>query len=114
MTQTLASDANNDLVLDSAGNVRIATGIEAVAFNCKTAMQAQRGEMMFAVDKGMPMMATAWDRYNPVQFEAAARTVLKEVPEVLGVDSFTVARTDERLVYTATIRTTYGETVIDG
>lgn len=114
MTQTLASDANNDLVLDRAGNVLIATGRDAVAYNCKTAIQAQRGEMMFAVDKGMPTAATAWDRYNPIQFEAAARTILRAVPGVVGVDSFTVSRAADRLVYTATIRTIYGGVTVNG
>lgn len=114
MTRTLASDANNDLVLDRLGNVSIVEGLEAVAANCKTAIQAQRGEMIYAFDKGMPTMATAWDRYNPIQFEAAARVILRAVPGVLGVDNFTVNRVGERLVYTATIRTTFGGTVING
>jgi hypothetical protein len=114
MTRTLASDANNDIILDRLGNVSIVSGLAAVAANCKTAIQAQRGEMIYAANKGMPTLATAWNRYNPVQFEAAARTILRAVPDVLGVDNFVVSRVGERLVYTATIRTTFGGTVVNG
>lgn len=114
MTQTLASDANNDIYLDRAGRLRMVSGAEAVAANCRSAVQAQRGEMMYAADKGMPTFATAWNGYRPMQFEAAARSIILAVPEVLAVESFTIQRTGEILGYTAVIRTTYGEAVVNG
>lgn len=114
MTRTFLHDPRNDLYLDSDGNIAIGTALAAVAANCKTAMQAQLGEMMFAADKGMPTLATAWDSYNPVQFEAAGRTILRSVPDVLEVVSFVVERATGVLRYTASIRTTFGETVVNG
>lgn len=114
MTRTLETDADNDLVLDRSGSLSILTDLAAIAANCRTAVQAQLGEMMFAADKGMPTFATAWNAYNPAQFEAAARVILAGVPGVLSVDGFTVARVGEVLRYTATIRTVYGGTVING
>jgi hypothetical protein len=114
MTQTLATDERNDLVLDRIGRVMMLSGADAVAANCRTAIQAQRGEMQFAADKGMPTFATAWNRYRPVQFEAAARTIIRAVPGVLSVESFTVQRRGEILGYTAVIRTIYGGAVVNG
>lgn len=114
MTRTFLHDPRNDLYLDPDGNIAIGTAIAAVAANCKTAMQAQLGEMMFAADKGMPTLATAWDSYNPVQFEAAGRVILRSVPDVLEVVSFVVERITGVLRYTASIRTTFGETVVNG
>lgn len=114
MTQTLATDANNDLILDRVGRVLMLSGADAVAANCRTAIQAQRGEMMFAYDKGMPAFATAFNRYRPVQFEAAARTIIRAVPGVLSVVSFTVERRGEILGYTAVIQTIYGGTIVNG
>ena len=113
-TRTFASDANNDLVLDRTGALSILTGAEAVAANCRSAMQAQLGEMQFAADRGMPMLATAWNRFNPIQFEAAARVILASVPDVLSVETFAVERVGESLRYAATISTAYGEAGING
>jgi hypothetical protein len=114
VTRTFATDSNNDLVLDRAGALTILVDIEAVAADCRTAIQAQLGEMMFAVDQGMPMFATAWNDYNPAQFEAAARVIMLGVPGVLSVDAFAVERVGESLRYTATIRTAYGEAALNG
>lgn len=114
MTRTIASNQDNDVFLDRLGNIAIATGATAVAMNCRTAIQAQLGEMLFAADKGMPTFETAWNNYNPLQFEAAARVILLGVPDVVAVEAFTVNRAGETLGYTATIRTIYGETPING
>lgn len=114
MTQTLASDERNDLVLDRIGRILILSDAPAVAANCRSAVQAQRGEMQFAADKGLPTFATAWNRYNPVQFEAAARVIIRAVPGVLSIESFTVRRQGEVLGYTAVIRTVYGGAVVNG
>lgn len=113
MTRTLATDASNDLVVTALGSVSVATGLAAVAADCRSAMQAQLGEMVFAQDRGMPTLATAWNQYIPAQFEAAGRRTLLRVPDVTGVDSFVVTREGERLRYTATLRTVYGEASID-
>jgi hypothetical protein len=115
MTRTLASHPEtHDLVRGRDGNLAIATGAEAVAHNCKTAMQAQLGEMQYAMDRGMPTIATARTNYRPAQFEAAARAILASVAGVRAVTSFTVAREGEALRYTAAVQTVYGEIAVNG
>lgn len=101
--RTLAIDENNDLRRGASGNLELLNGVQAIAQNCRTAVQAQRGEMQFAADTGMPTFATAWDRYSPEQFEAAARAVLLRVPGVVSVDEFAIERRGGVLAYTATI-----------
>lgn len=113
MTRTIAADAQNDLIVDATGSLSVPTGLAAVASICRAAMQAQLGEMVFAQDRGMPTLETAWNRYNPAAFEAAGRRVLLAVPDVTGVDLFEVSREGERLRYTAVIRTIYGEARIN-
>lgn len=113
-TRTIETTAANDIALDVNGNVSIVTGLDAVIGNCKTAIQAQRGEMQYAVNTGMPTLATAWENYNPIQFEAAARTILKAVPDVIEVESFSTTRSGEALRYTAVIRTIYGRGSLNG
>jgi len=113
MTRTLASDANNDLVVTPLGNLLVVTDLAAVSADCRSAMRAQLGEMVYAQDRGIPTLATVWNRYDPAAFEAAGRRALLRVPGVTALDSFVVARDGERLRYTATIRTTFGEARID-
>jgi hypothetical protein len=114
MTRTIETTATNDIALNAVGDISIVTGIEAVLGNCQTAIKAQRGEMQFAVNKGMPTLAVAWNDYNPVQFEAAARTILKSVEGVVSIPEFTVSRTAATLRYSAVIKTIYGAGQING
>jgi hypothetical protein len=110
MTKTFESNDRNDLVIGTDGNLSIVSGLRAVALNCRSAMQAQRGEMLFAADRGIPTLGTVWNAYLPAQFEAAARVAIKRVAGVVAVTGFTIDRTGEAFGYTATIQTIYGET----
>lgn len=113
MIRTLASNTDNDLIVDPNDNLRMLTGLAAVAADCRSAMQAQLGEMVFAQDRGIPTLATIWDRYNPAQFEAAGRRALLRIADVLSVESLVVVRDSGTVRYTATIRTIYGETAVN-
>lgn len=106
--RTFEIDANNDLVLNSAGNLNMLTSAQAIAQNTRTAVSAMRGEMQYAVTSGLPARATAFDRLNTVQFEVAVRAVILTVQGVLSVDRFTVVNNNGTLQYTATILTTEG------
>ncbi len=113
MTRTLASNAANDLIVDALDSLSVLTGLTAVAADCRSAMQAQLGEMVYAQDRGIPTLATIWNQYNPAQFEAAGRRALLRIADVTGVESIAVVRDSGVVRYTATIRTIYGETVVN-
>lgn len=110
--RTLGVNALNDLYLDRTGNLAVAADLEAVRQGCEQAMKAQRGEMYFAKDEGIPTLQVVWDRYNPVQFEAAAREALLAVPNVTKVLSINAAINGSTLVYTAEIQSLYGPTSV--
>lgn len=114
MTTTFLESLDNDFTLDARGGLAVVTGRAAVASDARSAMQAQRGEMLLAVPEGMPTLQTAWSGYNPGQFEAAARAVLLRVPGVLAVDSLTVTREGDALRYDAVISTPYGPAELNG
>ena len=114
MTQSLALNENRDIYMGSDKNLAIVTGKAACAQNSVTAVSAQLGEMIYATGDGMPMQQTAFDRYDPVGFEMAARTILLKVTDVLDVVALTVEQQDSAVVYTATLATIYGEIVING
>lgn len=114
MVQSVAINANGDMYRDSTGNIAMVSGADAVGQNCITAMRAVKGEMEYDQTGGMPYAATAFQTYNPIAFEAAARKVLGAVTGVTAVTSFTVTKTGNDLVYAASISTIYGPTTITG
>lgn len=112
--KSFAMNSNNDMYIGTDGNLAIVSDIDAVMQNCRSAMQAQLGEMQFDTARGMPNRATVYDTYNPVQFTAAGRTTLAAVEGVVSVVNFTVQRSGDTLNYSATIKTIYGTGAING
>ena len=112
--KTIAADSNNDLVIGLDGQFIQLEGIVATAQNTRTAMSAQRGEMVLDVNNGMPTQATAFDGLNPQAFEAAARQVIMAVPGVLSVDSLTVVQIGDIVSYSAVVRTNDGVVAMNG
>lgn len=111
---SIATNSRNDIYVGSDGNLAMVSGIAAVEQDCEHAMKAQLGEMPLALDQGVPTMATIWDRWNPVQFEAYARRMLLSVQDVTAVTSFTLTRSSGVASYVAVIQTTFGETTVSG
>lgn len=119
MSKVFAENANRDPYIDpSTGDLAMLTDIPgnpvATAQICKSRVEAQRGEMKYATDQGMPMMVTAFDSFNPHQFEAAARTIILATPNVKSIVSFSMYRDGNTLYYSTVIDTTYGATTIIG
>lgn len=115
MTQSFAITADTrDMYKDGGKNLVMVSGVDAIAQNCSTAMRAQKGEMQYNMQGGMPMMATAFNQYDPIAFEAAARKVLRGVDGVTGIAAFNVTRSTNTLNYTATVNTIFGSVQISG
>ena len=119
MTQTFGVNENNDLFIGSDGNLSIVSGQQAVLFACASAAKAQLGEMIYAVNQGIPNFQAVWvGTPNLQQFEAALRNTLLNVSGVVQVDSITFTQTNTSkgniLGYTAVIVTEYGETILNG
>lgn len=115
MTQTFATDATNDLVIGSDGALAVARSLDAVAFACRSTARVSLGEMVLAVNEGIPFRTTAWAGVpNALGFEAALRRRLLAVAGVTGIISLTTSRHGDRLSYVATIRTVYGIQTLNG
>jgi hypothetical protein len=106
--KSLATNQRNDLFINADGSLALARDIEAVKQDCQHAMQAQLGEMVFALDRGMPTRDLVWHDTNLVQFEAYARQTLRAVGGVVDVTAFEVAIEDNALRYSVTIQTVFG------
>jgi hypothetical protein len=109
---SLAVNANNDLYLDTTGNIATVDGIYAVLQQCEHAVKAMLGEMIYAVNRGMPTMETVWLSQDLPRWEAAAYVAIQRVPGVKEVLSVVTEIQGDSLVYNAVIRTIYGEGAI--
>jgi len=116
MTKTFAVDKNNDLYLDTIGNIAIVTDIEAVLQNCMHVVRTVLGEIVLQVDQGIPDFETIWAGVpNYSQYEASVRRALLNVDGVIEVISFTMYTDDKNgFYYTAVIRTEFGNGTING
>lgn len=109
MTRTFSSDANNDLVILSDGNLSISSGLDAVLNAAQTAAQAQLGEMVLSIDTGVPNFQTVWSSAtNVAQFEAYVRRAILSVDGVKEISEFSVDVRDNQIFYTANIVSTFG------
>lgn len=115
MTRSLAVDENNDIFIGADGSLAVATARDAVQNCCAQAAKTQLGEMIFAIDQGLPNFEAVWNGApNLGQFEAYLRRNLQAVPDVISVDSVTIDASGGSLNYVATIKTIYGPGVING
>lgn len=113
--RVIAADSNNDLYIGPDGSLATATGLEAVMQAAQQAAQTQLGEMMYAVDEGVPNFASVWNgAANIAQFEAYLRRTLLAVDHVTGVADLTISVAANKLSYTATIQTDYGPGALNG
>ena len=114
-TQTLACNTNNDLYLDSFGNIIVAYDLQAVLQVCQNVARSLLGEMVLNTDQGIPYFQTVWNGTpNFQQFQAALTTSLLAVPDVNSVLSLVVSQSGNTLNYTAVIQTIYGQGTING
>lgn len=115
MTRVLAVDSNNDIYISATGSLATATALTATMQAVQQAVQAQLGEMMYAVDQGVPSFQTVWNGApNRSQFEAYLRRTILAVPNVTGIESLTISRANNKLSYVAIIQTIYGPGVLNG
>jgi hypothetical protein len=111
----LAVNGSNDLYVGPDGSLATAEGLFAVMQACQQAAQTQLGEMIYAVDQGVPNFTTIWNGSpNLAQFDAFLRRALLAVPDVTGVESLEIDRSGNTVSYVARIQTSFGTGAING
>lgn len=113
--RTLQVTADNDLMVGPDGQLAMFSGTDALGQTSVQFVKARRGEMIHNYDNGIPYGLVAWiGEPNEVQFEAAVRDTLGQVPTVTSVSAFEVVQVEDNLTYTATLQSPLGEVVISG
>lgn len=115
MTTTISANSNNDIYIGANGSLSLSTGVNAVMQACQQAAQTQLGEMIYAIDEGIPNFETIWDgARNVPQFEAFLRQTILAVENVTGIESLEITIGANTLNYKAVIQTTFGTGVLNG
>lgn len=110
-----AVDKNNDIHLGPDGHLAMNTELAALLQTCEHAMQALRGEMVYATERGMPYLETVWGAAPNLRlFEDAARGTLNSIEGVEHIISFSCLAEDNILKYWATIQSVYGTFELGG
>jgi hypothetical protein len=132
MITTFAVTSDNDIYLNSDGNVALLFGQDAVMQLCEHASKTILGEMILFSNQGMPNFQTIWQPGIPnlPQFQTALHNTLMLVDGVIEVNSIGISVVDSRinglagngasistgntaagksLAYSVTISTIYGQ-----
>lgn len=109
MTVTIGVNDDNDIFINSSGNLDMQTGIIATLQACAQISKAQLREMIYAQQEGIPNFETLWVGVpNLAQWEAAVRSNILEVEGVINILNFTTSLANNVLSYTIEILTVYG------
>ncbi len=112
---TIETDENNDIVRIPGGNISMIRGVQATGQTAAHFAKANRNEMVFKYDEGVPFFDVVFGANLQVyQFEAAMRERILQAPNVIAIRSFEVTQDGDILRYTATIETSDGLTDING
>ncbi len=113
MSYGIAVDINNDIFVDSNGNLATVRNLDCVSQTIAAAVETQLGELIFNTTAGMPNFQTIWSGSpNIAQFQSALRTIILGVTGVVEVLSITTNIIESVLTYTAVIATIYGQYVL--
>lgn len=104
---SIALNAINDIFVGADGNLAFVSGVDAVKQDCACALKAQRGEMLFNTDEGMPTFDDVWLSHNFIKWEAVGRATLAGINGVVRVISFSTSVAGDVFKYTAVIETIY-------
>ena len=109
VNNNLAGIADNDIYLDSVGNISLSTSIQAILENCAQAAKTRMGEEVLHTDQGIPYFTTIFIGVpNLEQAQAAFRAAWLAVAGVIEVISLVLSQQENTLFYSAIIRTTEG------
>ena len=114
MSLTLAVNEKNDLYIDKSGNIATASDIHACKESAQQAAQTQLGEIQYHTDRGIPNFSVIWSGSPSVaQFEAALRREIRRTTDVRDIPALSTSIVGNRVVYAATIKTSFGVTEIN-
>jgi len=109
VNNNLLGVSDNDIYLNSSGNISVTTGIDAILENCAQAAKTRLGDEILHTEQGIPFFTAVFVGVpNLQQAQAAFRAAWLAVSGVIEVVSLLFNQVDNTLFYSAIIRTTEG------
>lgn len=107
--RTISVNSNNDLEV-TTNNLDLKSGVFEIMQSCEQAVKAQLGEIIYSTKRGVPNFQTIWQSgANIAQFESYVKEMILGVEGVTSITKFSASIRDNLVVYSATIKTIYGE-----
>lgn len=113
--KSIATDTDNDIYLDPAGNLAVAEGLEAARNIALCAARTNYKEIPLDTERGIPYLDVIFGEHpNIGLFMQFLVQELEQLEFVRGVSDFASRVEGSTLKYNITIETEYGETEING
>lgn len=113
--QTIAINSNNDIYLDSSGNLAIKTDIEALGDILVNKSQTNQGELLYNSESGIDFFNTVFS--SPAYPDLFQNQLLNQLENTEGVErisNYQAKQENNTYSYTANIQTQYGEVILNG
>lgn len=108
-TSSIKVDSNNDIALDSSGNITLLSGVDALEQDVRLATLMRTGEDIYNVNSGVGYFDYV---FAPQQNYDDARksliTAITSSPDVVSVESLTLTIVDNTFEFEAQINSIYG------
>ena len=112
---TLGIDSNNDLYVDTQGNIGIKKDLEAMGDIYVNKIQTNRGELVYDEGKGVDYFNTIFtDILYPDILQNQIISELEDTEKTQKVSAYTQEIKDNVYSYTVNCLTDYGELEING
>lgn len=112
---TISTNENNDIFLDSSGNIAMSTDINALANVSKNKVLTTLGEPEYNQLDGIPYFETIFTDTPKIDlFQAAVIDTLESLDEVQRVTNFDYEQNNGVFSYSLIEKTTYGDIQLNG
>lgn len=113
--QTISINQDNDIYLDTSGNLAITLDINALADISKNKVLTNLGEPEYNVLNGIPYFDTIFTDTPKIDlFQAAIIETLEKTDEIERISNFDYKQDDGVFSYSLIEHTTYGEINLNG
>jgi hypothetical protein len=112
---SILTDSNNDIYIDSSGNIAMDIDIVALGNVAKNKVLTTLGEPQYNQLAGIPYFETVFcDNPQIALFQTAVIQSIKTVDNVLNVTDFNYKQNNNILSYSLTINSIFGDIQLNG
>lgn len=112
---TIATNSDNDIYIDTSGNIATSQDINALANISKNKVLTNYGEPQYNALEGIPYFDTIFTDTPKIDlFQAAVVQSLEDLDEVQRISNFEYTQQNGIFSYSLKEHTTFGEVVLNG